>query len=171
MSTVVDVSAARLPTAKVAPPLTATAPLAREPEPLRFNVPAVTFVAPVNVFTPLKVSTPLPSFVNEPAPSASTPLAAMSPEPPKVTPRSAADNVPPNVNKPESELIRVAVFSVSEPPKMLVPEILRNAPLLAAPVPLKVSGSAPTEMLPCNCNAAPSATVVAPAVVPSAAPF
>ena len=150
----------------VAPEATDKSVLASAPD--NASVPAVTLVAPVNVFTPVKVRIPLPSFVKEPAPRARTPFALVLPAPPKVTPKSTALTVPLRVNRPESELIRVAAASVTDPPKTFTSLILLNAPPLANPVPLNVSASAPTVIFPCSCSAAPSATNVAPSVVPSA---
>ena len=48
---------------------------------------------------------------------------------------------------------------------------LFNPPSFKTPVLFSVSASAPTAMPPCSCSAAPDATVVPPAVVPSAVAF
>ena len=50
-------------------------------------------------------------------------------------------------------------------------KMLRRAPSLETPVPLRVSASAPTVMPPWICSAAPLATEVPPAIVPSAVSF
>ncbi len=56
--------------------------------------------------------------------------------------------------------------SVTDPPHVLLPLILRNAPLPPIPLPLTVSVSAPTVIPPCSSKAAPLATVTPPAMVP-----
>jgi hypothetical protein len=170
-STVAFASVAASIKFNVAPLDTPTLNPASAPEPFNVNVPAVTLVAPVKVLAPLDVNVPAPSFVKEPLPSANTPLAITLPAPPKLTPKSAELIPPLNVNTSASLLIRVALASVIAPPKLLLPIMLRNAPSLEIPVPFSVNPSEPTAIPPCNCNAAPVETVVAPAVVPRAVAF
>ena len=77
-------------------------------------------------------------------------------------------------NVPESEsMMVVATASVIPPVQVLLPERLRNAPLLVTPAPSSVSNSPATVMPPCNCNCAPLATVVPPPepTPPRAKPF
>jgi hypothetical protein len=52
-----------------APDATFTVVDAKLPPPLKTNVPAFTDVAPVNVFTPLNVTSPVVDFVNPPVPA------------------------------------------------------------------------------------------------------
>ena len=66
---------------------------------------------------------------------------------------------------PASAFILAAADKVITPPQTFVPEIKRNAPSLEIPVPDRLKASAPTDA-PCNCKAAPLATVTPPAVVP-----
>ena len=55
------------------------------------------------------------------------------------------------------------------PAHLLLPLMLRRAPLAApTPWPRSVRASPVTVMPPCSCSAAPLATVVPPAVVPRA---
>src|SRR6266481_4857276 len=80
--------------------------------------------------------------------------------------------IPPlRVNVPASELIREADPRVMPPDQVLLLARLRSAPPLEIPVPFNVIGSAMERPLPSICTAAPLATVVAPAVVPSALLF
>jgi hypothetical protein len=104
-------------TVSAAPEATATSPETNRPVPLNANVPALTVVDPVNVFTPLNVSVPTPCFTNEPAANPSritpskTPLLKVNAvpfsvtrpvEPPSNANNSAADadnaNTPSTVN-------------------------------------------------------------------------
>ena len=53
----------------------------------------------------------------------------------------------------------------------MFPEIFLKAPSVLIPVPFNVNASAPIVIPPDNCNAAPLATVVPPAIVPRAVLF
>ncbi len=113
---------------------------------------------------------PAPSLVSVPPVPVLRPLAEIVtlPVPPTVSACPVPVLVPLSVSVPESELMRVAPPSVMAPLKVLLPLMLRSAPSSAIPVPLSVRASV-TVMPPCTCRAPPLATVVAAAVVPSAA--
>ena len=75
---------------------------------------------------------------------------------------------------PASDWICEAAAKVIAPPKVLLPVMLRRAPLALMPVPLMVSASAPMLMLPpallvVSSKAVPSWITVPPAVVPKPA--
>ena len=137
------------------------------PKPLllvKRNVPLFTLVAPLYTFTPAKVNLPTPSLVMVPVPKLITPLTTTFPLPPtcKLILLLLIEELPPKVNvAPESLLIRVvALTKVTVPAQLLVPLILRNAPPLLTPVPVKLNGKAPILIPPCNCKTAPLDTVV-----------
>ena len=73
------------------------------------------------------------------------------------------------VNVSLSELILVVPDNVTRPAIELLPEIFLKAPPFSIPVPIKViSSPAASAIPPINSKAAPLATEVLPAVVPSA---
>ena len=76
-----------------------------------------------------------------------------------------------DIKEPVRGSLGRADANVIAPLHELVPLMLRNAPSLAMPLPLRVKASAPTAILPWICSAAPTFTVVPPAVVPSAVAF
>ncbi len=136
------------------------------------TVPASTTRFPLNVLVPLSVKLTLGALaLIDPLPL-TLPLTRWLPAPPNVT-WLEVDMPPERVRSPASELIWVAPPIVMGPPKVLLPEMLRKAPVeLLTPVPVSERASAPTVMSPWSCRAAPVAdTVVPPAVVPSALLF
>ena len=107
-----------------------------------------------------------------PVPSATAPWIIVSPGPVTERLKLAADTGPLSVSDPASDLIRVAAVSVTAPPKLLEPLRFRRAPSAEAPEPepspARLNDSAPMEMLLLSSRAALLATVVPPAVLPSA---
>ena len=134
------------------------------------SVPAAIATAPVEVSEPESVRTPAPSLVSVPAPVPRTPVSVRLPAPPSVS-ACAPEILPDSVSVPASELMRVAEPSVMAPAMLLTPDRLRSAPPAAMPVPFRVRASAPTAIPPWTCRAAPLATVVPAAVLPSAVAF
>ena len=107
-------------------------------------------------------------FVSVPLVVPITPATAMSPGPSNVRPKVAPPMAPVSVSVPASLWILVAPVSVRAPVQVLAPERLRSAPSVERPVPLRVSASPVTVRPPCKRSAAPAATVVPAALVPSA---
>ena len=93
---------------------------------------------------------------------------AVLPAPPTVSPTFDPLTVPPRVNVPASDETRDALPKLSVPLWVLSPLRLRSTPPADTPVPLIVRFSEMV-MLFDMANTAPLSTVVAPAVVPSAA--
>ena len=112
----------------------------------------------------VNVSVPLPSLVKPAVPSVIVPGMLMLPLPPKVTAILVGELialVALSVRVPASLLILVAGVSiVIVPPQVLLPLILRRAPIELTPNPLMVRGNAPTVIPFCNCSVAPLVTVV-----------
>ena len=120
-------------------------------------------VEPEYVFAPDNVSVPVPDFVNVPEPVV---IAAIDDVPTlsTVNPMSVPVTPPDNVNdEPVSICTSDAANIVTAPEIVLVPPVLRIAPLLDTPVPVISIGSV-TVKVPDNDNAALSATVVLPRV-------
>jgi hypothetical protein len=87
-------NAASAPTSNIAPPATVTAVEANRPKFVKANVPALTVVDPVYVFTPLKSNVPVLTFTNEPVPVPPFPIA------PANVPSLSVNAVPSNVTRP-----------------------------------------------------------------------
>jgi hypothetical protein len=139
--------------------------------PLKVNVPASTTVAPVNVFAPLNVNSPLPAFVNPFAPLTTplnvTPLATVN----VVAPLNAA--VPLNVNAP----VFAASPSANAPLKpnafatvRAVVSLLEIFPPLNVTLPVPKAASFPTNTVPL-LTLAPPVNVFAPLNVNAPAPL
>src|SRR2546422_540763 len=129
---------------------------------------------PVIVPVLVRVSVPAPSLVRVPLVPVLIPVVLMVvlPAPPTVKPSPVPVIPPERVNVPASELIRDADPKVMAPDQVLLLARLRSAPPLEIPVPFNVLMGSPMERpLPSTCTAAPLATVVVPAVVPSALLF
>ena len=137
------------------------------------RVPALIVVVPEKVLVASRVNLPAPSLVNVPVVVPITLAIVVSPAPPTVRPKPAPVIVPrfDSVSAPASVLIRALPARVIKPPKPVVPDRLRRAPVLPTPVPLRLSASAPIDRLLCSCRAALLATVVPPVVEPSAEAF
>lgn len=116
------------------------------------------------------VNVPAPSLVKVPDVVPITPLIVVLPAPPTVN-ALAPEVAPDNVNVPASEFIRVALPRVIAPLQLFVPLMFLKAPSVEIPVPFSVNASAPTEIPPWICNAAPPVTDTPPAVVPVAVAF
>ena len=161
-----------LPSISIAPPLrTDVAPLVSPKAELFWTLItplAFTVVRPVYVFVPLKVSIPVPLMVTVPTPVWIEPLIVTLPEPPIVK-VDAVVKVPSMVRVPVSELICELAAKVMFPATVLLPLIFLKAPLVAAPVPLKlivfVDGMV---MPPCSCSTPPEPTVSVTEPVPKA---
>lgn len=77
--------------------------------------------------------------------------------------------IPPvRVNVSASETILASAVSVIAPAKVLLPEVLLNAPADEIPVPAISKASAAVVIPPETSSAAPAATVVLPVVEPKA---
>ena len=127
---------------RLAPGLTVRRPVPAAAALPRVTVPAPTVIPPLKVFTPDRVTLPIPSALfTVPAPVPMMPETTMLPSPPN-TVLKAPPSAPESVSVPASELMRVAPVRVKAPAKVLVPETLRRAPELLMPPPPKVSGSA-----------------------------
>ena len=72
---------------------------------------------------------------------------------------------------PASTLILASLFNVTTPLNKLAPEIFLIAPSPLTPPPLILIITSATDMLFCNCNAAPDTILVFPDVAPNAPPF
>ena len=112
----------------------------------------------------VNVSVPPPSLMKPADPIVIVPGTVMLPLPPKVTPILVGELialVALSVRVPASLLILVTGVSVvMVPPQVLLPLILRSAPIELTPNPLMVSGNALTVIPPCSCSVALLATVV-----------
>ena len=142
-----------------------------EPVPATVNVPAEMVVAPLKVLVPVNVNVPAPDLVNVPEPvviaaDVTSPTASM------VNGIFVPVIPPDSVSVPESACISDAdVSSVTAPEMVLESAVLRIAPFEETPEPVISIDSATSERVPDNDNAAPDATVVFAAAVPSAALF
>jgi hypothetical protein len=148
------------PVAKAAPASTvnvAPAPIpttvdANRATPLNANVPAFTPVAPVNVFTPLNVTTSDVSFTNAPTPlktDVTLPFFTKNDpapnDPPEINPSSnvtavTACDVTPNDNSPPRTVTDVPAASAELTPSASVPASTTVAPVYVF-TPLKVTRS------------------------------
>ena len=114
---------------------------------------------------------PLPSLSK--AAPVSTSARLVLPAPPKLSRLAPAASGWPlaSVRLPASLLMRTAPFSVMAAVTVLLPLLLRSAPVAAAPTPLpvpaNVTGSARV-MPPASASEAPAATLVPAATPPSA---
>ena len=168
-ASVTAVPSARLSVAALA---TLTVPMTSlEVKPF-FRVPSETVMVPaLPMLTVPEISrVPVPSFVTVVSVPVTPPVTVTLPEPAKVSalvPAATAVALS-RVSVPASDWIVASAFKVTVPPKKLVPERLRRAPLVAEPVPLRPRASAPTVMPPWSSSEAMAPTVVPPAMVPKA---
>jgi hypothetical protein len=127
------------------------------------TTPVEIVVSPVYVLAFDNVNVPVPNFVNVPEPvviAAIDDVPTLSTVNPKLLPVTPPDNVN---DEPVSICTSDAANIVTAPEIVLVPPVLRIAPLLDTPVPVISIGSV-TVKVPDNDNAALSATVVLPRV-------
>ena len=134
-----------------------------------FRVPALTVVAPVNVFAKGRVRVPVAVWVNPPVPEIAAALLVVLPAPSMVTTKPAVAIDAETVNVPAVEPIVLALASVIAPDQVLLLARLTSAPAPDVPAPFNVIDSAIVRPLPSTFRAAPVATVVMPATVPRAA--
>src|SRR5439155_6384848 len=116
------------------------------------TTPALIIVPPVQLEPLLdKVSTPPPSLVNVPLPMVMAELIVVLAAPPTVrlVPEPLMPPLSTRLPVVPSELIRASVASAIAPEKVMVPVVvvLRSAPALEMPVPLRVRGSAMFRLL------------------------
>ena len=145
-----------------------------EPAPDTISVPPEMVVVPLNVLTADNVNEPEPDFVNVPVDVAIGSATTTSP----VLASSVRLNVPvialPDdgsiVKVPRADSISAAAANVTRPVIVFAPLVLRIAPPDETPAPLIVTGSA-SSMLFEIARVAPSDTLVAPLVPPSAEPW
>ena len=108
------------------------------------RVPALTVVAPENVFAPDKVHTPAPDLVRVPVDVPITPATVPAPVPVRV--RAKAPVIPPDWERlmfPGLVMMLAAADKVIGPAKVAaVDDLLLNAPPELMPVPAIVKGSA-----------------------------
>ena len=74
-------------------------------------------------------------------------------------------------NVPASTFILASLFKVTTPLNKFEPVKLLMAPSFDTPPPLMLIFASATDILLCNCNAAPETTVVFPVVAPKAPLF
>ena len=139
-------------------------------------LPAVITVAPVNVLPIGEVNrnSPAPSFTSPPVPVAIWPETEMLPAPAAVTVRPAPETSPLNTSvPPASAATRASAESATVPLTTFVPVLatFRSAPVAPRPSPANVRFSPNVSPPVPRCNAAPLATVVAPAPPPNALPL
>src|SRR5438034_490393 len=150
----------RLPPPNVSCPAVALAGAApRLLSALTLKVPALMVAVPPKVFAPESVSVPDPDLVSDPL-LLMTPLMVVFPAPPNVIPKVPLSTLPLTVNVPLVEPIVEALARVIAPDQLFVPLTFSSAPAPLTPALFRVNGSAPTAMLPCNCNEALLSTVV-----------
>jgi hypothetical protein len=123
------------------PPLNTSVPLPNAPSFPMFNAPKFTVVFPEYVFTPDRVKSPAPAFVNEKppdnTPDNTTPLAAVSVVLPVRVPSPANVNTPffvasPNVTAPPNVIPFASVRAVALLLET-VPPFITNVPVPNAP--------------------------------------
>ena len=121
------------------------------------------------MFVPESVSEPVLDFVTVPVPIAIAPDTVVVPAPSMVRFVLVPEMPPDMVSvEPESTWISEATLRVTAADMTLTPETFRIAPIELVPLPLMVTAS-PIVTEPERASVAVSATVVEPAVVPSAA--
>ena len=134
------------------------------------KVPPEIVVAPENVLTADNVSVPEPDFVSVPVDVATGSVMVVLPLPATVSakvPSMASPDDTSIVSVLASDWIDASLASVTLPLSVLVPDVLRIAPLaFDKPLPLMVIGSVTPSRLPDTKRAAPDVTDVDDAVVP-----
>ena len=112
----------------------------------------------------------MPVFVSVAVVPVMAPETVILPAPAKVSARvpAAIAVALPRVSMPRSDWIVAASFKVTVPPKELLPERFRRAPLEAEPVPVMPRASAPTVMPFWSSSDAFAPTVVPATREPSA---
>jgi hypothetical protein len=165
VNTVDAANPAPLATVNVAPLATVNAVDANRAEPVNANVPALTVVAPLYVFTPPKLNTPALTFTNEPVPDppsaitpANVPLLNVNAVPSKLTRPLEA---PSNVSNVTADAANSTV-----PSAITTAATGTNAPLATLSVAPFATVNAVDAKLPLPLNAnVPALTVVDPVYV------
>ena len=139
---------------KLPPPRLMLAALAMRSELPSESVPALIDTIPVKVLLPDSVTFPVPDLVRPPVPLI-TLLTAMLPAPLNVGTNPPFTILLIRVSVPLSLAMVLAAARVILPSQELLPLMLRKAPPLLTPLPVRERASVPMATPPCNCNEPP----------------